>query len=103
MNQLSADQLGFAELCVCCEVGVAHARNRKRQIPIPNSTIISMEQKLELPEPLKHHWERRSSVLHNNGLKEEFLSNALLVTLHCTIFTLYVVYIVQSHSKGAHI
>ena len=65
---------------------MAHARNRKRQIPIPDSTIISMEQRLELPEPNKHHWERRSSVLHNNCLKEEFRSNALLVLAHCTLY-----------------
>jgi O-phosphoseryl-tRNA(Sec) kinase len=71
-------QLGFAELCVCCEVGVAHARNHDRRIPIPNSTIINMEQRLELPEPIKHHWERRSSVLLNNCNKEEFLTSALV-------------------------
>ena len=79
-----ADQLGFAELCVCCEVGVAHARNHDRRIPIPNSTIINMEQRLELPEPIKHHWERRSSVLLNNCNKEEFLTSALLVIYTCT-------------------
>lgn len=76
----TSDQLGFGELCICCGVPVAQARNAKRQIPIPNSTIISMEQRLELPEPLKHHWERRSSVVYNTTTKEEFLRHTLLVT-----------------------
>lgn len=74
------DQLGFGEVCICCEVPVAQARNAKRQNPIPNSTIISMERGLELPEPFKHHWERRSSVVHNTTTKEEFLRHTLLVT-----------------------
>lgn len=74
------DQLGFGELCVCCELPEAQARNIQRQIPIPDSTIISMEQRLELPDPSKHHWERRSSIVHNTATKDEFLTGTLLVT-----------------------
>lgn len=48
-------------------------RNTCRLVPIPHSTIIDMEQRLELPEPSKYHWERRSAILHNDGQEEEFL------------------------------
>ena len=49
-------------------------RNTHRPVPIPHSTIVDMEQRLELPEPSKYHWERRSAILHNDGQEEkEFL------------------------------
>ena len=80
MTQSYADCLGFAELCVCCDVTVAQARNSKRQTPIPDATIVSMEQRLELPEPAKHHWEKQSAAVHSNRPKEEFLSHAWLAT-----------------------
>lgn len=60
-------------------------RNTERHIPIPKSTIIGMEQTLELPDPSKYQWELRSSVLHNNGSKEVFLRNGRLVFAHCSV------------------
>lgn len=86
---------------------MAQVRNTERQISIPNSTIFSMGQRLELPEPSKHHWERWSAVLLNNNLEEEFLTKAPLATYmhtlyHSTLCARYV-FSVQCRSKEAHI
>ena len=70
------DRLGFSELCVCCDVSLAQERNKQRQIPIPNSTIIDMEQSLELPDSSKYQWEKKSCVLFNNSQRDDFLTEA---------------------------
>ena len=97
---LTTDCLGFAEICVSCDLTVAHDRNRRRQIPIPDSTITSMERSLELPEPSSHGWEKRSHVLFNNSSSREgFLTEGLSVTnpihsnkyFHAVSFTIYMV------------
>ena len=71
------DELGFAEMCVCCDAAIAQGRNAERSCPIPSSTILDMEQSLELPEPSKHQWELRSCVLLNNSSRKEFLTDAM--------------------------
>ena len=75
------DCLGFAEICVSCDLTVAQDRNRRRQIPIPDSTITNMERSLELPEPSSVGWEKRSHILFNNSSSREgFLTEGLSVT-----------------------
>ena len=67
---------------MCCDLTVARERNGRRQVPIPDSTIVSMEQSLELPEPDSQSWERRSCVLFNNSSSQEgFLTESLSVIL----------------------
>lgn len=68
--------LGFVHLCVVCPAPLAVKRNLSRQIPIPQSTITSMEQRLELPDPGKHNWERSRLMIRNEGTKEDFLLTA---------------------------
>ena len=65
--------LGYAEVCVQCSLSVALERNSKRPIPIPHSTIESMEWRIELPEPAQHHWEKRSMVVRSDCEDERFL------------------------------
>ena len=82
-----SDQMGFAGLCIQCPTSLALQRNSLRQIPIPRSTIETMEQRLELPDPAQYHWEARNIVLRNDGEKETFLrlawyKNASLLTQH---------------------
>lgn len=45
-------------------------------IPIPHSTIERMEQRLELPDPVNHHWEQRSIVISSESDQEQYLKNA---------------------------
>lgn len=59
--------MGFAEVCVQCSVGTALSRNSTRPTPIPDATITAMEQCLETPNPLQHHWEKRSHTLNNDA------------------------------------
>ena len=68
-----ADLLGFAEVCIQCPLSVALERNSRRVIPIPRSTIETMERIMELPEPAHHHWEERSIIVTNDGEKEQFI------------------------------
>lgn len=73
----NADELGFAEMCVCCDAVTAQVRNTGRRCPIPSSTILGMEQSLELPEPAKHQWEQYSCIVLNNSCKRDFLTEAV--------------------------
>ena len=59
---------------------MAAERNIHRQAPILQSTITDMHQRLELPEPSQHYWERKSAILYNNGgeNQEEFMSRGWL-------------------------
>ena len=52
-------------------------------IPIPHSTIERMEQRLELPDPVNHHWEQRSIVISSESDREQYLKNAWY-TKKCT-------------------
>ena len=82
-------------MCISCDVAVARERNRRRRAPIPDSTIENMERSLELPEPSRHSWERRSHTIFNNGSrKEAFLAEGLSVIhshtssiIHYSLFT----------------
>lgn len=67
------DSLGFAEVCIQCSLSVAVERNVRRPIPIPHSTIETMERVLELPDPSQHHWESRSIVAVNDHKQKEFI------------------------------
>ena len=79
-HNLLSDSLGFAQLCLICDMTVAQERNSRRQIPIPDSTIVSMERSLELPEGSRCHWESRSTVISNNNCKTDFIRDSLSVT-----------------------
>lgn len=70
---MCTDLLGYAEVCIQCSLSVALERNSKRPIPIPHSTIESMERRIELPEPAQHHWEKRSMVVRNDCEDERFI------------------------------
>lgn len=76
----NVDHLGFAEVCICCKIAVALERNASRRFPIPETTIVNMEQRLEVPDPTHHTWESRSTIIYNDGHhRENFLEEALLV------------------------
>ncbi len=76
------DNLGFVHMCVVCPAPLASERNLQRQIPIPDSTITDMEQRLELPDPGRHHWEEQGLVIRNEGTRDEFLQSAWSVHVH---------------------
>lgn len=62
----SPDHLGFAEVFVTCPLAVALDRNSQRSIPIPESTIVAMDLKMELPKPAVLHWEKLSMLIDNS-------------------------------------
>ena len=70
-TNLISDSLGYAEVCIQCSLSAALERNSKRSIPIPHSTIESMERRMELPEPAQHHWEKRSMVVRSDCEQEQ--------------------------------
>lgn len=69
----SIDGLGFAQVGVHCSVKVAKARNMQRSIPIPDSTIDTMEQNIEYPESAYNHWEERSIIISSEGSMDQFI------------------------------
>lgn len=63
---LTADGLGFAQVCIQCSSEIAKARNKCRPIPIPDSTIEQMALSMEYPKPEQNHWERLSICINND-------------------------------------
>ena len=69
--------MGFMEVCVLCSLEVAVMRNSFRLIPITNSTLETMGQSMEIPDPNKLHWEERSTIVRNESDKEVFIKSGM--------------------------
>lgn len=65
------------EVYVRCPLKVAKDRNCLRTIPITESTLETMEQSMEEPDPTKYHWEQRSAAIGNESDKEDFIKSGL--------------------------
>lgn len=65
------DSLGYSEVCIQCSLPVALERNSRRVNPIPSTTIETMEQRMELPDPSHHRWEERSVIIRSDSCEQE--------------------------------
>ncbi|XP_044301527.1 L-seryl-tRNA(Sec) kinase isoform X2 [Varanus komodoensis] len=63
--------LGFCQLFLDCCVEVCLDRNSQRKQPLPEETICTMVQKIEVPNPEKYTWEQNSLILKNTGHSPE--------------------------------
>ncbi|CAI9606319.1 unnamed protein product [Staurois parvus] len=61
------DSLGFCQLYLQCSTESCLQRNKGRQIPVMDKTILLMERKIEKPNPEKNTWEENSLFLDSSG------------------------------------
>ncbi|XP_018409193.1 PREDICTED: L-seryl-tRNA(Sec) kinase [Nanorana parkeri] len=59
--------LGFCQLYLQCSVESCLQRNKGRQHPVTDKTILLMERKIEKPNPEKNTWEENSLSLDSSG------------------------------------
>ncbi|XP_029466449.1 L-seryl-tRNA(Sec) kinase-like isoform X1 [Rhinatrema bivittatum] len=78
--QILPDSLGFCQLFVDCSLETCLQRNRRRDPPLPDGTILLMAEKIQVPNPEKNPWEKNSIMLRNgedNPEVEDLLCMAL--------------------------
>ncbi|XP_073451738.1 L-seryl-tRNA(Sec) kinase isoform X2 [Aquarana catesbeiana] len=59
--------LGFCQLYLQCSTESCLQRNKDRQHPVMDRTILLMERKIEKPNPEKNTWEENSLILDSSG------------------------------------
>nr|XP_033796891.1 L-seryl-tRNA(Sec) kinase [Geotrypetes seraphini]XP_033796892.1 L-seryl-tRNA(Sec) kinase [Geotrypetes seraphini] len=59
--------LGFCQLFVDCPLESCLERNRHRDRPVAEGTILLMAKKIEIPNPEKNFWEKNSIVVRSEG------------------------------------
>ncbi|XP_066476954.1 L-seryl-tRNA(Sec) kinase isoform X2 [Tiliqua scincoides] len=74
--------LGFCQLFLDCQVEVCLERNSQRTQPLPEETIYTMRQKIEVPSPEKYAWEQNSIIL--KSMEDAFEDNLQVFSLLST-------------------
>ena len=74
--------LSICSIAITVPLSTALARNAARRAKVPEATLVHMAEVIELPDPVRHPWEKRpmllEEVLKEEVIKEEVLKEEVL-------------------------